>query len=70
MQENKTGSDYLANTIKTYGTEYNYSVDYMKKASFTDELNNVLIHKENTVEKDIIVEYLKNRVDEITKRYK
>ena len=70
MQENKMGSDYLASTSRHSGIDYNYSVDYMKKASFTDELNNVLIHKENNVEKDIIVEYLKNRVEEITKRYK
>jgi hypothetical protein len=51
-------------------SDYNYSVDYMKKAAFFDEVNNVLIHRENTVEKDIIVEYLKNRIEEITKKYK
>ena len=70
MQEKETVSDYLASTSGTSGTEYNYSVDYMKKAAFTDELNNVLIHAEKTVAKDIIVEYLKLRVDEINKRYK
>lgn len=70
MQENKTDSDYLASTSRVSGTEHNYSVDYMKKAAFTDELNNVLIHAEKTVAKDIIVEYLKIRIDEINKRYK
>jgi hypothetical protein len=55
--------------MKRYGTD-NYSVDFLKKAAFVDELNNVLIHTEKTVAKDIIVEYLKLRVDEITKRYK
>ena len=70
MQENKTDSDYLASTTKVYGTDYNYSVDFMKRSAFTDELNNVLIHAEKSVAKDIIVEYLKIRIDEITKRYK
>jgi len=42
----------------------------MKRSAFTDELNNVLIHAEKSVAKDIIVEYLKIRIDEITKRYK
>ena len=70
MQENKTDSDYLASISRTSGTDYNYSVDYMKKSAFTDELNNVLIHAEKTVAKDIIVEYLKIRIDEINKRYK
>ena len=70
MQEKETGSDYLASTIRRSGTEHNYSVDFMKKSAFTDELNNVLIHAEKTVEKDIIIDYLKLRIDEINKRYK
>ena len=70
MQEKETVSDYLASTIKVSGTEHNYSVDFLKKSAFVDELNNVLIHAQKTVAKDIIVEYLKLRVDEITKRYK
>ena len=71
MLANKTDSDSLVNTMKTSGIEtYNYSVDFMKKAAFVDEMNNVLIHCEQSVAKDIIVEYLKIRVDEINQRYK
>jgi hypothetical protein len=57
--------------MRLSGTEtHNYSVDALKKAAFVDELNNVLIHAEKTVAKDIIVEYLNIRVNEINKRYK
>ena len=71
MSANVTGSDSLVSTSNLSGTEvYNYSVDYMKRAAFVDELNNVLIYAEKSVAKDIIVEYLKIRIDDITKRYK
>jgi len=57
--------------MRLSGTEtHNYSVDALKKAAFVDELNNVLIHAEKTVAKDIIVEYLSIRVNDINKRYK
>jgi len=59
----------LASTTRLSGTN-SYSIDFLKKAAFVDELNNVLIHAEKTVAKDIIMEYLKIRIDEITKRYK
>lgn len=71
MQESKTDSNSLASTIKTSGINaHNYSVDQLRKAAFVDELNNVVIFYEDTVAKDIIKEYLKLRIDEITKRYK
>ena len=37
---------------------------------FVDELNNVVIYYEDSVAKNIIVEYIKLRIDEINKRYK
>ena len=71
MLANQTDTDSLVSTMKRSGIDtYNYSVDSMKKAAFVDEINNVLIHCENSVAKDIISEYFKIRVDEITKRYK
>lgn len=71
MSVNKTDSDSSVSTIKHCGTEtYNYSVDMLRKAAFTDEINNVMVYTEKSVAKDIIVDYLKNRVDEITRRYK
>ena len=71
MQENKTALDSLANTIKTFGTNaHNYSVDQLKKAAFVDELNNVVIHYQDSVAKNIIIEYIKLRIEEINKRYK
>lgn len=71
MLVNKTDSNSLANTIPRCGiSTHNYSVDFMKKAAFVDELNNVMIHYENSVAKEIIVEYLKIRVEDINNRYK
>ena len=72
MQENKTDSSFSVNTLQPSGTDlpFNYSVDMMKKAAFVDELNNTTIHYENSVAKDFIIEYLKIRIDDITKRYK
>lgn len=73
MIANETGSDYLANITKVSGTSaqstYNYSIDTMKKAAFTDELNSVLILK-NTVDFNPIIDYLKKRIDEINAMYK
>lgn len=71
MLVNKTDSDYLENTIKLSGTEhstYNYSIDNIKKAAFLDELNNVL-NLNKSVDFNPIIDYLKNRIDEINKRY-
>ena len=72
MQENKTDSSFSVSTLQPSGTElpYNYSVDQLKKAAFVDELSYAKIYFENSVAKDFILEYLKIRIDEITKRYK
>jgi hypothetical protein len=52
----------------------NYSVDYLKRAAFTDELNNYLkVRKERNVINDneeIVLKYLEERVKEIDKKYK
>ena len=52
----------------------NYSVDYMKRAAFTDEVNNYLkVRKEKNVMNDneeIVLKYLEERVKEIDKKYK
>jgi len=42
----------------------------IRKAAFIDEINNVMVYFEKSVAKDIIVEYLKIRIEEITTRYK
>jgi hypothetical protein len=71
MSANETGSSYLESTTVLSGTDlstYNYSVDFLKKAAFIDELNSVLILK-NSVDFNPIIDYLKNRIDEINKRY-
>ena len=71
MSANETGSNYLESTIVRSGTNvtnYNYSVDFLKKAAFIDELNCVLINK-NSVDFNPIIDYLKARIDEINKRY-
>lgn len=71
MSVKETDSDFLVSTIKPYGTNtYNYSVDMIRKAAFIDEINNVMVYFEKSVAKDIIVEYLKIRIEEITTRYK
>jgi hypothetical protein len=44
-------------------------VDAMKKAAFTDELNNVLHSADGFVDK-VVVAYLRKRVREIDRRYK
>jgi hypothetical protein len=58
-------SDSLVSTIKVSGIDHNYSVDSLKIAAFTDELNNVLYNKNNEV-----VYYLQSRIKEIKDRYK
>ena len=71
MLVNNTDSNYLENTTKLSGTElstYNYSIDNIKKAAFLDELNNVL-NLNKSVDFNPIIDYLKNRIDEINKRY-
>ena len=71
MNVNKTVSDFSESTIRRCGTEtHNYSIDVMKRAAFIDEINSFLPFLENSVAKDIIVDYLKIRIDEINKRYK
>ena len=52
----------------------NYSVDYMKRAAFTDEVNNYLkVRKERNVMNDneeIVLKYLEERVKQIDQKYK
>ena len=71
MSANETGSNYSESITNRSGTNlstYNYSVDSLKRSAFTDELNNVLSQK-NSVDFNPIIDYLKNRIDEINKRY-
>ena len=71
--ENLTDSNSLASTSKPSGTDYNYSVDALKKAAFFNEIQLLEAHPEfieNKVDRITIICYLKDRVDEITKRYK
>lgn len=71
MSVKETDSDFSVSITRRYGTEtYNYSVDMLRKAAFVDEINNIMVYYENSVAKDIIMEYLKIRIDEITVRYK
>ena len=69
MLERVTGLDYLENTTKDSGIDYNYSVDSLKRAAFVDEINNVL-KVNNHVDQISIIYYLENRIKEIDKRYK
>jgi len=69
MLERLTGLDYLVNTTKDSGIDYNYSVDSLKRAAFVDEINNVL-KVNNHVDQISIIYYLENRIKEIDKRYK
>lgn len=69
MLERLTGLDYLGNTTKDSGIDYNYSVDALKRAAFVDEINNVL-KVNNHVDQISIIYYLENRIKEIDKRYK
>lgn len=51
----------------------NYSVDMIKKASFVDELNNILrvLPSDKLDEaKTAVIQYLESRIAEIDKRYK
>ena len=53
--------------------DYNYSVDYLKRAAFTDELNNMLRtlpEEEVTPEIIDVMEYLEERIKDIDNRYK
>lgn len=74
MSVRKTDSDSLENTTKAYGIdEYNYSIDTLRKAAFISELSRIQSYPElveKTVDINLIIDYLNNRVDEITKRYK
>lgn len=67
MLANKTDSDFSENTLKASGT--NYSVDSMKKAAFVDEINNVLLTNEMTVDKEQVLLYLNERVKQINAKY-
>lgn len=72
------GSSYSVNITKIYGInhmqqEHNYSVDYLKRAAFVDELNNCLkVLNEEYVTQEIldVIYYLETRVKEIDKKYK
>lgn len=53
--------------------EHNYSVDYLKRAAFVDELNNclkVLNEDDITPEIQDVIYYLETRVKEIDNKYK
>lgn len=58
----------MENITKVYGTNDNYSIDSMKRAAFTDELNNVL-NINNHMDQLAIVYYLENRIKEIDRKY-
>lgn len=53
---------------------FNYSIDYMKRAAFTDEVNNYLkVRKERgdlTEDEKVVLVYLEDRVKHIDKKYK
>ena len=72
--EKLTDSNSLVSTSKLSGIDtHNYSVDALKKAAFIDELQLLEAHPnliENSVDRNTILCYLKDRVDEINKRYK
>ena len=71
--ENLTDSNSLASTSKPSGTDYNYSVDALKKAAFFNEIQLIQSQPnliENSVDRNTVLCYLNDRVDEITKRYK
>ena len=72
------GSNYSVNITKIYGINrmqqpFNYSVDYLKRAAFVDELNNclkVLGGDDITPEIQDVIKYLESRVKEIDNKYK
>jgi len=68
MLESLMDSDSLVSTTRHSGTN-NYSVDALKKAAFTDEINNVLHSPDGFVDK-VVVAYLRKRIREIDRRYK
>ena len=80
QQENRTDLNSSVSIIKTSGINHmqqetsNYSVDYMKRAAFTDEVNNYLkVRKERNVMNDneeIVLKYLEERVKQIDQKYK
>jgi hypothetical protein len=70
MSAKGTDSGSSASTTKTFGTKSSYSIDFLKKAAFVDELNCVLLVHHNTVDMKPVIEYFQARVDEITKYYK
>jgi hypothetical protein len=52
---------------------HNYSVDYLRKAAFVDELNNCLKTlplEQMTEEIKLVIQYLEKRIKEIDARYK
>jgi hypothetical protein len=70
MSAKGTDSGSSASTTKTFGTKSSYSIDFLKKAAFVDELNCVLLVHHNTVDMKPVIQYLEQRIDEITKAYK
>ena len=72
--EKLTDSNSLVSTSKLSGIDtHNYSVDALKKAAFFNEIQRIESYPnliENSVDRNTILCYLKDRVDEITKRYK
>jgi hypothetical protein len=53
--------------------EHNYSIDYLKRAAFVDELNNCLkVLEEDDVTPEVVdvMQYLEKRIKEIDQKYK
>ena len=70
MSVNQTDSNSSENTSRPSGiSTHNYSVDFLKKSAFIDEINCVLKVK-NSVDLNPIIDYLENRIKEINDRYK
>lgn len=63
-------SNSLENISKPSGTNpHNYSIDFLKKSAFIDEINCVLKVK-NSVDLFPIIDYLEKRIKEINDLYK
>lgn len=70
MSVKATDSNSLESTSSHSGIKpHNYSVDFLKKSAFTDEINCVLKVK-NSVDLNPIIDYLEKRIKEINDLYK
>lgn len=70
MSVKTTDSNYLENISKPSGINpHNYSIDFLKKSAFLDEINCVLKIK-NSVDLNPVIDYLEKRIKEINDLYK